>query len=517
MEESEKRADSYDVVIGGAGIGGLTCGALLAKEGLKVAVVEKKKIPGGYTAPIENKGYSFQFPQVTTGCEPKGDITKILEHLEKPIEMIEVNPYHRCIFPEHDISFSSSLEILMNTLKEEFQPQTTQLKMLFDHMTKVHEKTQSGQKARKEGKSGGTKALLRSMQNSLGGRGSSALNLLDRFITDPKLVRILAAPWQRLGSPPWRLSSLSLIDFIMNQSKGVHVPRGGFHSITGALVESITQSGGELHYSEEIKELSLDKGRVVGLTTKSGRDITTDTFISDIDTKYTFLKLLKEEDCPVRIRTVVQEQAPSISGFTVFLGLSKTVSREEMDFGIALSEPSYDLEAALEALSESGEFPEPSRIPWSLSIPTLHDDSCAPAGKTTLSISIPAIPYSFMDDWGTAGNGFSSGSPTSLKEKFAEIAVSAVSGSFPDLISNVEAYEAVTPLEFEKYVTANQGCWYDLAPEPGQTDVNRMGPGTPVRGLYLTGSKTFTGGGIHASMLGGLYAANAALRELPAD
>jgi len=40
--------DKYDAVIVGGGIGGLTCALLLARKGIRVAVFEKEKHPGGY-------------------------------------------------------------------------------------------------------------------------------------------------------------------------------------------------------------------------------------------------------------------------------------------------------------------------------------------------------------------------------------------------------------------------------------------------------------------------------------
>jgi prolycopene isomerase len=55
MAEQDASADRtpefgehYDAVIVGAGIGGLTCGALLAKEGANVLIVERHTKPGGY-------------------------------------------------------------------------------------------------------------------------------------------------------------------------------------------------------------------------------------------------------------------------------------------------------------------------------------------------------------------------------------------------------------------------------------------------------------------------------------
>jgi phytoene dehydrogenase-like protein len=51
--------DKYDVIVIGAGIGGLTCGALLAKQGLRVLVAEQHSIPGGCCTSFQRKGFTF--------------------------------------------------------------------------------------------------------------------------------------------------------------------------------------------------------------------------------------------------------------------------------------------------------------------------------------------------------------------------------------------------------------------------------------------------------------------------
>ena len=53
--------ERYDVVIIGAGIGGLACGALLAREGMKVLIAERHARVGGFVADYERKGYRFQY------------------------------------------------------------------------------------------------------------------------------------------------------------------------------------------------------------------------------------------------------------------------------------------------------------------------------------------------------------------------------------------------------------------------------------------------------------------------
>ena len=51
--------NEYDVIIIGAGIGGLVCGCYLAKYGTKVLIVEKNAHPGGYCTAFQVKGYQF--------------------------------------------------------------------------------------------------------------------------------------------------------------------------------------------------------------------------------------------------------------------------------------------------------------------------------------------------------------------------------------------------------------------------------------------------------------------------
>ncbi|HEV2764822.1 MAG TPA: FAD-dependent oxidoreductase, partial [Pyrinomonadaceae bacterium] len=50
----------YDVVLVGAGVGGLTAAALLAARGLSVCVLERESVGGGCAAGFEHFGYTFE-------------------------------------------------------------------------------------------------------------------------------------------------------------------------------------------------------------------------------------------------------------------------------------------------------------------------------------------------------------------------------------------------------------------------------------------------------------------------
>ena len=81
------------VVVIGAGIGGLTTAALLAKAGLDVTVLEAHVYPGGCAGTFYHQGYRFDAgATLAAGFEPSGGMTRLAETLgiTWPVEPAEV-------------------------------------------------------------------------------------------------------------------------------------------------------------------------------------------------------------------------------------------------------------------------------------------------------------------------------------------------------------------------------------------------------------------------------------------
>ncbi len=82
-EKSTPSSDKkYDVIIIGAGIGGLTAAAMLAKSGMDVCVVEMMSRPGGYLAGFERNGFHFETAiHWLNQCDPKGFVRRVFDLL----------------------------------------------------------------------------------------------------------------------------------------------------------------------------------------------------------------------------------------------------------------------------------------------------------------------------------------------------------------------------------------------------------------------------------------------------
>src|SRR3972149_9925185 len=101
--------DRYDVVVIGAGMGGLTCGTLLARQGKSVLVCEQHINPGGCVCGFQRKGFTFDAIHfLISQCGPGETLTAALEAMwaKDAIEFLRVQQKSRMILPDLDFTFT---------------------------------------------------------------------------------------------------------------------------------------------------------------------------------------------------------------------------------------------------------------------------------------------------------------------------------------------------------------------------------------------------------------------------
>ena len=102
----------FPIVIIGAGIGGLCCGALLAKKGFPVTVVEQHDIPGGYAATFDRSEGKFTFEVSLHRMSANQGLQRLLKEigvLDK-IELVKIPDSTRIITPNQDIQVKDDLK-----------------------------------------------------------------------------------------------------------------------------------------------------------------------------------------------------------------------------------------------------------------------------------------------------------------------------------------------------------------------------------------------------------------------
>ena len=501
--------ERYDAVIVGAGLGGLTSGALLAKAGLRVLIIERQERPGGFATSFERNGFTFQVPQFAFGCSTNSTARSILDHLGVDVTFKPVDPYHRYIYPEHDLSIGTGLDSLEERLKEQFVPKTADIKSFFEHIAKVSQLADA--RALRHPYSPGSVFKSTRVATEMA-KGRTFRDVLDRTFEDERLKSIMCTAWPCAGSPPWEISATAMMVQLSRMAQGAYFPAGGFSALSDALTDAYLGFGGSMLLGYEVTSINTEGGRASGVETHPRSKVFCSSVISDADSKRTLIKLVDRENFTGPFVERVDANPISITGLCVNLGLESRVDRSGIGPGTIFYQPSYDLRAMVEALSKPTQFPYPGTFAWMLTAHSLVEPSLAPTGCSSLSITVPAVPYGFKRRWGVESGGVRGDRYKEIKEQYAEIVVKSVSQVFPDLIKDVRAYDVCSPITYERYTMALDGCWSDNSQVPKQTLFLRPGPTTALKGLYMAGSKSATGGGVGPTIVSGLLAADCVLK-----
>ncbi|MDX2415689.1 MAG: NAD(P)/FAD-dependent oxidoreductase [Bacteroidales bacterium] len=124
----------YDVIIVGGGLGGLTAGAKLAKEGKRVFLVEQHDRPGGCATTFNRKDYIMEVGlHEMDGLHPRDIKTKVFRDLGifERVEFLELPEFYRFVNGRHDIVIPHDSEEAKTILAEHFPDELSGIKAYF--------------------------------------------------------------------------------------------------------------------------------------------------------------------------------------------------------------------------------------------------------------------------------------------------------------------------------------------------------------------------------------------------
>ena len=485
--------EKYDVVIIGAGIGGLTCGSLLAKEGLKVLIVEQASKPGGYATSYQKNGFTFDAcVHFLGGCGKDGIISQILRYLEidREIKFIEIRSPLEVISGDEKILLPVSNSLALEEKLQALFPEEAQ---------RIPEYHQTLKRISQEILNIGSPSFLNLLSfpfrypHLIRYHRSTLKDLLDRYFTDPRLRTILSLGPSTL--PSSRVSLFFMAIVAIQGQEGFYYPKGGIQSFSNLLVEGLRKRNGELLLNRSVENILIERNRVVGVRLADGRRIESRYVVSNASLEETFFRLIGREQLPNKYIKRIESQEVSHSGFS--LHLATDLDLKSLGVSSNISIPSLDSEKEYGALNNN-QLPIESSI--MISIPSLIDNSLAPEGMHVLNLLIPA-PYEY--DWGKE------------RERIAGKIIREAERAIPDLSSHILYQDVSTPLTLERYTRNTKGAMYGLQVTPEQFGKDRIGQRTPIKNLYLVGHYTRPAHGVAGVAMSGLFGAQAILgREL---
>jgi phytoene dehydrogenase-like protein len=195
--------EGYDAVIIGAGLGGLSCAAALARQGFKPLVLEQHRIPGGYATAFKRPGgFVFDASLHSTTVGERNGVANLIPGFPE-IEDITFVPHktlYRAIFPEHDIRVPhKDVEGYIKLLQKHFPREAQGIAALFQDMRRymedINKLSSAGDQVDMSRFPRDFPMLFKNFNRTWGA-------MMSEHITDAKLQAIVSALWGYFGLPP---------------------------------------------------------------------------------------------------------------------------------------------------------------------------------------------------------------------------------------------------------------------------------------------------------------------------
>jgi phytoene dehydrogenase-like protein len=494
-------AKSYDAIVIGSGMGGLTAAALLAKRRLRTVLLEKEKQVGGYVVSFKRGELTFDATGAFVGgCQEGGEFYQILREIGAH-EKIDFIPIHHIknIYPGFEVhlrhgGFQSYMETLLNLFPEEERGLKAYLSLV----------KQIGSEVKSYSEMTLTKKIFFPFYfwNLIRLQRSSHKAILDKLFRGAEIkVALHTLP---ATEPPSRLSFLFVATLISKAlMEGVFYPKGGMGKISEAVAESFLQSGGELHLETEVDHILVKNGKVEGVQTKDGKTFQGPLVISDVNPNLS-TKMLPSEFQKSLVHKMRRLEY-SLSCFILYIATDLDLKRMGLPYFTYLRFL-HDLEEEYRMLRR-GEVPKnPTLI---VSIPTLLDYSLAPPGQHLIKVLI-TVPYDYQEKWREVDRE----KYCQVKEEFSRKVLHLLESKLiPNLREHLLFYEAATPLTLERYTGNEMGAMYGLASTPQQMGNARPSHQTALPGLFQVGHYTRPSHGIVGASLSGLFAVRTILNK----
>ncbi len=506
VERKEVIAVDYDAIVIGAGIGGLSAGAVLAKEGLRTLVLEQADAVGGCAGSFENLGFSFD----VGAC------------------IIEVLEAHASFYERLGLSMDEYITFLPNDplyeLVDMLSGERFTVPASAEGTAEIigrHSKADAAsflRFMREQGKlmDDFTTAVFTTPQ-------CSALDLLKVFAKCPRAVanlRYLMLPFNKVadmlfvhpfthrlicnssvigGLPPSRQVGMMLWQTYAEHN-GMYYPRGGMGAVPRAMARALQDVGGEIRLSSRVDRLLLESKSARGVVLDDGTAITSRIVVSDANATNLYLKMIGEEHIPSAVAKGLRSYELSPSCAVGYLGLDYRPPMQAQHI-MALAEPD------LIDLFWGDIYGKGTAVPQSvglISSPSHMDASLAPEGGAALSFVTMAPRHPAGAAW------------SEMKWDYLEHGIEMLDAIYlPGIKDHIVFKTIATPEDLERRLLIPGGSIYSYSMSVlSQMIFRPCNRSKCIKGLYLCGASAHPSGSVPGALYGGLLTADLSLKDL---
>ncbi len=497
----------YDAIVVGAGLGGLSASAFLARAGKHVLLLERHNVPGGYATSFVRGRFEFEtsLHELSGLGHPdrRGRLWDLLNQcgVAEKVEFLPIPDFYRSVFPGLDMVIPCERQGWEDVLCAQFPKSADGIKRLTALMIALDDQVQrfgsEGQEAIM--KDPGAFTELMTYTNA------TTAEVLEKEIPEPEARAVIAQLWGYYGAPP---SMLSFILFAVATATYLkygpaHI-RGKSQAMSQAFVDVVEEQGGEVRLNTGVSRILTDDGRVRGVVTSAGEEILAPYVVCNVNPLVTCTQLIGADKIPSWYlkRLSWGQVGPGIS--CVYLGLDRDCEYLGLDHHEIAVNADYDLEAHWRGMSDiTGEPPEVFVTPYNV-----VDFEASPpgTGNVVLAFLHDAAPWLKLNP----------AEYLEAKERMASSALDVAERLSPELRKHIEVMEVSTPITNMRFTSNPAGTYIGYMYTPQDTAVMRIPNRGPLEGLFFANAWVRLGGGYQTCINSGRQAAMDVLAEMKA-
>ena len=487
------------IVVVGAGVGGLVAAALLAARGARVTVVEAQPGPGGKLRALPVNGRAIDAGPTVFTMKPLmqqvfgeagGDFDALVP--SRPADVLARHAWGADRLDLHADPARSEEAIgdfAGNAAAHGYRSFRKQAARVYDTLDASFLRA------------GNTNPLgltwrvgLRRFPDMLALRPYESLwKVLGDYFADPRLCQLFARYATYCGSSPFQApSTLMLIAHV--EALGVWLIDGGMHALAVALEALARRSGVTFRYGATVEEILVERGRATGVRLVDGEEIVAAAVVCNADPA-----ALAGGRFGKRAARACRPMKRAQRSLSAMVWLAEA---EADGFPLArhtvLFSPDYPAEFA--ALRAGRLADDPSVY---VCAQDRADDGAVPHGPERFQIIVNAPP-----------NGDTGGfTPAEIETCGRRMAAALVRAGLR-LRLRPEATRLLTPRDFEALCPSTGGALYGRASHGWAASFLRQSARTRIPGLYCAGGSTHPGAGVPMAALSGRLAAATLRKDL---
>jgi len=476
----------YDVIIIGAGLGGLTAGAKLAKEGKKVLVIEQHSQPGGCATTFRRGAYTMEVGlHEMDGPSPRDMKTRIFNELEvfDNVEFIKVPEFYHFVNDNLKITIPHDPSEAKRILNQKFPDEASGIEAYFNQILNPKRKPAGGE-------------LVKDI--SLG-------EFLDSVISNEDLKLILLGNLGYFHDDPY---SISLTYYSVAQGSyfngGASFIRGGSQKLSDHLANYITKHGGELVLNHIVTGFIIDNNRLRGVEYRKKRDTPQELLSAYSDeiianNAMPNIAALLPEEYGKKLLSAIGIQRPGASLLTIYFGFRNSLRK--------IGHNHYSTFVFDGSIKTQADILENNKGDFSKRSYTFIDYGQIDSGLATDGKCVGALCcIDYLKDW----ENLTDIQYEAKKEEIAGIFIGRLEKLIPGITEAIEFYEVGTSATIKRYTLNPGGAVYGFAQTPGKTAIDTS---DIFDNLHFASAWGKTGGGFSGAIYSGFLCAFNILRK----